>query len=68
MSVSQQQILDIASDWSLDGNEFRSAMGRALVALDDAMQSYEAQNDAEITAALTEITKDLFELVGDEES
>ena len=59
--------MDIASDWSLDASELKAAVGRAIIAIGDAMESLEAQNDDDVEGNLEDIAKDLYELVEDQE-
>lgn len=63
MSLSKSELLDVASDWSLDASELKASAGRALVALSDAMDSLEAQNDDDLGASLEDIANDLYELI-----
>ena len=63
MSLSKAELLDVASDWSLDASELKAACGRALVALSDAMDSLEAQNDDDLESGLEDIASDLYELI-----
>lgn len=67
MSLNKANIIDIASDWSLDPSELKASVGRALVALSDAMESLEAQNDEDLLSSLEDIASELFELVEDQE-
>ncbi len=60
-------LIDIASDWSLESSELKAAVGRALMAISDAMDSIEAQNDSDIGSSLEDIAKELYELVEDQE-
>ena len=63
MPLSKAEILDVASDWSLDASELKAAAGRALVALNDAMDSLEAQNDDDLESSIEDIANDLYELI-----
>lgn len=63
MPLRKSELLDVASDWSLDPSELKSSIGRALVALSDAMDSLEAQNNEDLTSSLEDIASDLYELV-----
>ena len=67
MGISKANLIDIASDWSLESSELKAAIGRALVAISDAMDSIEAQNDDDIVDALEDIANDLYELVEEQE-
>jgi hypothetical protein len=67
MGLSKTNLVDIASDWSLESSELKAAVGRALMAISDAIDSIEAQNDDDIIDALEEIASDLYELVEDQE-
>ena len=67
MGLSKADLVDIASDWSLESGELKAAVGRALMAISDAMDSIEAQNDDDILASLEDIAHELFELVEEEE-
>ena len=67
MSLSKASLIDIASDWSLDPSELKAAAGRALVALSDAMESLEAQNDDDLLGSLEDIANELYELVEEQE-
>ena len=67
MGLSKANLVDIASDWSLESNELKAAVGRALMAISDAMDSIEAQNDDDIIDALEEVATDLYELVEDQD-
>ena len=67
MAISKSNLIDIASDWSLESSELKAAVGRALMAISDAMNSIEAQNDDDIEDALQDIASDLYELVEDQE-
>lgn len=67
MGLTKSSIIDIASDWSLESGELKAAAGRALMAISDAMESMEAQNDDDIVSALEDIANDLYELVEDQE-
>lgn len=67
MGLSKSNLVDIASDWSLESGELKGAIGRALMAISDAMDSIEAQNDDDILSSLEDIASDLYELVEDQE-
>lgn len=67
MGLNKAALLDIASDWSLDASELKAAIGKALVALSDAMDSLEAQNDEDLESNLEDIANELYELVEEEE-
>lgn len=67
MGLSKSNLVDIASDWSLESGELKAAIGRALMAISDAMDSIEAQNDDDILSSLEDIASDLYELVEDQE-
>lgn len=67
MGLSKASLIDIASDWSLDPSELKAAAGRALVALSDAIDSLEAQNDEDLESSLEDIANELYELVEDQE-
>ena len=67
MALKKADLLDIASDWSLESSELKAAVGRALVALSDAMDSLEAQNDDDLASSLEDIANDLYELVEEQE-
>ena len=67
MTLNKASIIDIASDWSLESSELKAAVGRALVAISDAMDSLEAQNDDDLESSLEDIANELYELVEDQE-
>lgn len=67
MGLNKSNIIDIASDWSLESGELKAAVGRALMAVSDAMESMEAQNDDDIVSSLEDIASELYELVEDQE-
>lgn len=67
MALKKSNLIDIASDWSLESSELKAAIGRALMALSDAMDSLEAQNDDDIVSSLEDIANDLYELVEEQE-
>lgn len=67
MSLNKLNIVDIASDWSLESGELKGAIGRALMAISDAMDSMEAQNDDDIVSSLEDIASELYELVEEQE-
>ena len=67
MGITKANIIDIASDWSLESGELKNAIGRALMAIGDAIDSMEAQNDDDIVDGLEEIANDLYELVEEQE-
>lgn len=67
MGLSKANLIDIASDWSLESSELKAAGGRALVALSDAMDSLEAQNDDDLLSSLEDIANELYELVEEQE-
>ena len=67
MGIGKTNIVDIASDWSLESGELKNAVGRALMAIGDAINSIEAQEDDDIADGLEEIANELYELVEDQE-
>ena len=67
MSLNKSNLVDIASDWSLESSELKAAVGRALMAISDAMDSLEAQNDDDIVSSLEDIATELYELVEESE-
>ena len=67
MAISKSNFVDIASDWSLESGELKNAIGRALMAIGDAIDSIEAQEDDDILDSLEEIANELYELVEDQE-
>ena len=67
MGLSKASLIDIASDWSLESGELRAAVGRALMAISDAMDSIEAQNDDDLISGLEDIANELYELVEEQE-
>ncbi len=67
MGLNKSNIIDIASDWSLESGELKAAVGRALMAVSDAMESLEAQNDDDIVSSLEDIASELYELVEEQE-
>ena len=67
MALNKASLIDIASDWSLDASELKAAVGRALVALGDAIDSLEAQNDEDLESSLEDIANELYELVEEQE-
>ena len=67
MGLTKSNLIDIASDWSLESGELKAAVGRALMAISDAMDSIEAQNDDDVVSALEDIASELYELVEDQE-
>ena len=67
MGISKSNLVDIASDWSLESGELKAAIGRALMAISDAIESIEVQNDDDMVDALEEIANDLYELVEDQD-
>ncbi|MBI3590532.1 MAG: hypothetical protein HY094_04030 [Candidatus Melainabacteria bacterium] len=67
MGLNKSNLIDIASDWSLESGELKAAVGRALMAISDGMDSIEAQNDDDILSALEDIASELYELVEDQE-
>ena len=67
MGITKSNIVDIASDWSLESGELKNAIGRALMAIGDAIDSMEAQEDDDIVDGLEEIASELYELVEDQE-
>ena len=67
MSLNKSNLIDIASDWSLESSELKAAVGRALMAISDAMDSIEAQNDDDIASSLEDIANDLYELVEEQD-
>jgi len=67
MSLSKASLIDIASDWSLDASELKAAVGRAMIAINDAIDSLEAQNDDDLASSLEDIATELYELVEEQE-
>lgn len=67
MGLNKASLIDIASDWSLESSELKAAVGRALVALSDAMESLEAQNNDDVLSGLEDIANELYELVEEQE-
>lgn len=67
MSLNKSSLVDIGSDWSLESSELKAAIGRALIAISDAMDSLEAQNDDDLTSSLEDIANELYELVEEQE-
>lgn len=67
MGLNKLNLIDIASDWSLESGELKAAVGRALMAISDAMDSMEAQNDDDIVSGLEDIASELYELVEEQE-
>ena len=67
MALNKSNLIDIASDWSLESGELKAAVGRALMAISDAIDSMEAQNDDDIASSLEDIANDLYELVEEQE-
>ena len=67
MGITKSNIVDIASDWSLESGELKNAIGRALMAISDAIESMEAQNDDDLIDGLEEIANELYELVEEQE-
>ena len=67
MSLNKASLIDIASDWSLESSELKAAVGRALAAISDAMDSLEAQNDDDLVSSLEDIANELYELVEEQE-
>ena len=67
MGIGKTNIVDIASDWSLESGELKNAIGRALMAIGDAINSIEAQEDDDLADGLEEIASELYELVEDQE-
>lgn len=67
MGLNKLNLVDIASDWSLESGELKAAVGRALMAISDAIESIEAQNNDELVDGLEDIASDLYELVEDQE-
>ncbi len=67
MGIGKTNIVDIASDWSLESGELKNAIGRALMAIGDAINSIEAQEDDDIVDGLEEIANELYELVEEQE-
>lgn len=67
MGLNKSNLIDIASDWSLESGELKAAVGRALMAISDAMDSIEAQNDDDIHSSLEDIASELYELVEEQE-
>ncbi len=65
MTLSKSNLVDIASDWSLESGELKGSIGRALMAISDAMESLEAQNDDDLASSLEDIAAELYELVED---
>ena len=68
MGLSKASLIDVASDWSLESGELKAAVGRALMAISDAIDSIEAQNDDDIASSLEDLANELYELVEDQES
>lgn len=67
MGLNKSNLVDIASDWSLESGELKAAVGRALMAISDAIESIEAQNDDDVVSSLEDIAHELYELVEDQE-
>ena len=67
MVLNKAALIDIASDWSLDASELKAAIGKALVAIGDAIESLEAQNDEDLESSLEDIANELYELVEEQE-
>ncbi len=65
MALNKLNLVDIASDWSLESGELKAAVGRALMAIGDAIDSIEAQNDDDLGSSLEDIATELYELVED---
>ena len=66
MTLNKASMVDIASDWSLESGELKAAVGRALMAISDAIDSIEAQNDDDLASGLEDIGNELYELVEDQ--
>jgi hypothetical protein len=67
MPLSKASLVDIASDWSLDASELKASVGRALMAISDALDSLEVQNDDDLAGSLEDIASELYELVEEQE-
>ena len=67
MGLNKSNLVDIASDWSLESGELKAAVGRALMAISDAIESIEAQNDDDVISSLEDIASELYELVEEQE-
>ena len=67
MSLNKSNLVDIASDWSLESGELKAAIGRALMAISDAIDSIEAQNDDDLVSGLEDIANELYELAEEQE-
>ena len=67
MPLSKANLIDIASDWSLESGELKAAAGRALMALSDAMDSIEAQNDDDVVSCLEDLANELYDLVEEQD-
>ncbi len=67
MALSKSDLINIASDWSLESSELKAAAGRALVAISDAIDSIEAQKDDDLVSGLEDIANELYELVEEQE-
>ena len=67
MTLNKASMVDIASDWSLESGELKAAIGRALMAISDAIDSIEAQNDDDLASGLEDIGNELYELVEDQD-
>ena len=68
MAVSKSELMDLASDWSLDASELKASVGRAIIEIGDAMQSLEAQSDDNLCTGLEDIAKELAELIEEQEN
>lgn len=68
MGVRKAEIFDIAADWALDGSELKAAVGRAIMAISDATESVEAQNDGDLVEGLEKLAVELYELTEEQES
>ena len=67
MGLNKSNLVDVASDWSLESGELKAAVGRALMAISDAIESIEAQNDDDVISSLEDIASELYELVEEQE-
>lgn len=67
MPLSKSSLVDVASDWSLDASELKASVGRAIIAISDAIDSLEAQNDDDLASSLEDIARELYELVEEQD-
>jgi len=65
VAKSRADLLEVASDWSLDASELKASVGKAIMAISDAMESLEAQNDDDIASSLEDVASELYELIED---